>query len=71
MSRIILISSFAAVLAAGTQNANAIESANQADWAQARQACADVGVDPASPASGQCVFDLAQSLWDKQYESER
>ena len=36
MSRVILIGSFAAVLAAGcTQGANAIESANQTAWAQA------------------------------------
>jgi hypothetical protein len=72
MSRIILIGSFAALLSAsGTQSANAIESANQTAWAQARLACADVGIDPGSSAFGQCVFDLYYSLWDEQNESER
>jgi hypothetical protein len=72
MSRIILIGSFAALLAAsGTQSASAIESANQTAWAQARLACADVGIAPGSGAFGQCVFDLYYSLWDEQNESER
>lgn len=72
MSRIILIGSFAALLLAGvTQSANAIESANQTAWAQARLACADVGIDPGSSAFGQCVFDLHYSLWNEQNESER
>jgi hypothetical protein len=71
MSRIILIGSFVALLlASGTQSANAIESANQTAWAQARLACADVGIDPGSSAFGQCVFDLYYSLWDEQNESE-
>jgi len=49
MSRIILIGSFVALLAAGgTQSANAIESANQTAWAQAGQACAEVGIAPGS-----------------------
>jgi hypothetical protein len=72
MSRIILIGSFAALLAAsGTQSANAIESAHQTAWKQARLACADVGIAPGSGAFGQCVFDLYYSLWDEQNESER
>ena len=72
MSHIILIGSFAALLlASGTQSANAIESANQTAWAQARLACADVGIDPGSSVFGQCVFDLYYSLWDEQNESER
>jgi hypothetical protein len=72
MSRIILICSFAALLAAdSTQSANAIERANQTAWAQARLACANVGIDPESTAFGQCVFDLYYSLWDEQNESER
>jgi hypothetical protein len=72
MSRIILIGSFAALLAAGsTQSANAIESANQTAWKQARMACADVGVVPGSGAFRQCVFDLYYSVWDEQNESER
>ena len=72
MSRIILIGSFVALLAAGgTQSANAIESANQTAWAQAGQACAEVGIAPGSAAFGQCVFDLYYSVWDEQNASER
>jgi hypothetical protein len=72
MSRTVLICSLAGLLAAsGTLSANATESANQTAWAQARLACADVGIDPGSPAFGQCVFDLAQSVWDEQNEFER
>jgi hypothetical protein len=72
MSRIIVICSFAALLAASsTQSANATESANQTVWAKAGLACADVGIAPGSGAFGQCVFDLAQSLWDEQNEFER
>jgi hypothetical protein len=72
MSRIILIGSFAALLTAGcTQIANAIESANQTAWAQARVACADVGIDPGSNAFGQCVVDLYYSVWNEQNEFER
>jgi hypothetical protein len=64
MSRIILISSFAALLAAsGTQNANAIQSADQNDLARYNQACAEVGIDPGSPIFLQCVTDLDDSLW--------
>jgi hypothetical protein len=66
MSRIILICSFAALLAScGTV------TAHQNDWAQARLACADVGIAPGSGAFGQCVFDLYYSLWDEQNEFER
>jgi hypothetical protein len=65
MSRMILMGSFAAaLLASGTV------SAHQSDWAQARLACADVGIDPGSPAFGQCVFDLYYSLWDEQNVAE-
>jgi hypothetical protein len=71
MSRMILIGSFAALLAASTQSADAIESANQTAWEQARLACADVGIAPGSGAFAQCVFDLYYSLWDEQNESER
>ena len=64
MSRIILISSFAALLAAsGTQSANAIQSTNQDAWAQCNLYCADVGIDPGSAAFNQCVADLNHSLW--------
>jgi len=71
MSRIILICSVAALLAAyAAESANAAESADKTTWAQARLACADVGIDPGSPAFGECVFDLAQSLWAEQNVSE-
>ena len=69
MSRIILTCSLAALLMAGGC-ANAIKNDNQTDWRQARLACADVGIDPGSPAFGQCVFDLHYSLWNKQNETE-
>jgi hypothetical protein len=72
MSRIILVGSFAALLAAGgTRSVNAIESANQTAWKQARLACAEVGVAPDSGAFGQCVFDLYYTLWNEQNASER
>ena len=62
MSRIIFISSFAALLAAsGTQSANAIQSTNQDAWRHL--VCADVGIDPGSAAFNQCVADLNHSLW--------
>ncbi len=64
MSRIILISSFAGLLAAcGTQSASDIRSANQGTWAQESLACADAGIDPGSGAYSQCVNDLHHSLW--------
>ena len=62
MSRIMLICALAALLAAGsTQSASAVESANQTAWAQARLACADVGIDPGSSVFGECVLDLYYS----------
>ena len=69
MSRIILICSLAALLMSGAC-ANAIKNANQTAWAQPRLACADVGIDPGSPAFGQCVFDLYYSLWNEQNETD-
>jgi hypothetical protein len=66
MSRIIVICSFAAVLLS-----SATLSAHQNDWAQARLACADVGIDPSSAAFGRCVVDLYYSLWDDQNVQER
>jgi hypothetical protein len=66
MSRIALICAFAALL--GSSDA---ASANQADWSQARLACADVGIAPGSGAFDQCVFDLYYSLWDEQNVTER
>ena len=64
MSRIILISSVAALLAGcGTQRADAIQSANQDTWAHASLACAEVGIAPGSDAFSQCVADLHDSVW--------
>ena len=64
MSRIILISSLAALLAVGgTQSASAVQSANQSAWAQESLACADLGIDPGSTVFSQCVADLHNSLW--------
>ena len=66
MPRIALICCFAALLGScGTQ------TVQQTDWARARLACADVGIDPGSSAFGQCVFDLYYSLWNEQNEFER
>jgi hypothetical protein len=60
MSRITLICFFAALLAAcGTENHA------QTALAQERLACANVGIDPASPAFGQCVGDLDLSLLER------
>jgi hypothetical protein len=71
MSRIVLIGSFAALLASGgVPSANAFESASKTTWAQAQLACADVGIAPDSGAFGQCVVDLYYSVWDEEYETE-
>jgi hypothetical protein len=63
MSRIILISSLAALLAASS-----VGSANAAqhNWYKDSLACADVGIDPGSAAFSQCVSDLHHSLWAAQ-----
>jgi hypothetical protein len=67
MSRIILISSFAALVAVtGTRSANAMEAANQSAWDREALARADVGVDPGSAVFSQCVADLHHSLWAAQ-----
>jgi hypothetical protein len=72
MLRTMLIASFAALLAVGgIQSANAFESATQTAWAQARRACAEVGIAPGSGAFDQCVADLYYSVWDEEYETER
>ena len=64
MPRIMLISSFVALLAVtGTQSASAAQSITRDEWAQYRLACADVGIDPGSAAFNQCVADLHHSLW--------
>ena len=67
MSRIVLICSFAMLLASGsTQKAEAIES----DWNKDSLACAAVGIDPGSAAFSQCVADLHHSLWAAQTMSD-
>ena len=72
MSRTILIGIFAALLAAGgTRSGNAIECANQTEWARSRLACANVGIDPGSSAFSQCVVHLYYSLSNEQNEFER
>jgi hypothetical protein len=65
MPRIVLACCFAALLASCTQNFP------QVDWARARLACADVGLEPESSAFDQCVFDLYYTLWDEQNVAER
>ena len=53
MSLIISVALFAAVLlVSGTS------SANQSDWTRARLACAEVGIDPTVPLSGN-VFSIS------------
>ena len=67
MSRIILILSFAALLAvSGSQSANAIQTTNQSTWDRDALACADAGIAPGSGAFSQCVSDLHHSLWAEQ-----
>ena len=70
MSRMILICSFAALLATvGSQSANAFESARQSEWAaQAGLACADVGIAPGRGDFNQCVFNLYYTLWNEENE---
>ena len=60
MSRIVLICSFAAILAASsTGSAYAAQNTRY----NASLACAAVGIDPGSPAFNQCVADLHHHLW--------
>jgi hypothetical protein len=67
MSRIILISSFAGLLAAcGTPSASDYQSAAQNTRAQEALACADVGITPGSDFFSRCVIDLHNSLWAEQ-----
>jgi hypothetical protein len=65
MSRIALIGAFAVLL-----GSSGTVSADQNDWAQARLACADVGLAPGSGAFDQCVVDLYYSLWNEQNVAE-
>jgi hypothetical protein len=68
MSRIVLLYSFAALLAASsTGSANAAQNT----WYEDSLACAAVGIDPGSPVFNKCVADLHHSLWAEKnlYES--
>ena len=60
MSRMILICSFAALLGSCSG-----VSADRDNWAQARLACADVGIEPGSSTFDQCVTNLYSSLWQQ------
>ena len=72
MLRIVLISSFAALLAAGhVHSANAFESGSKTACAQAQRACADDAIALGSAPFDQCVVDLFYSVWDEEYETER
>ena len=63
MSRMVLICSFAALLAASsTGSANAAQD----NWYKDSLACAAVGIDPGSPTFNKCVTDLHHSLWAEQ-----
>jgi hypothetical protein len=66
MSRFAFLFSFAALLATGE-----IALADQPILTKERLACAETGVDPASPAFSQCVADLDQSLGQRQSVSGR
>ena len=60
MSRMVLICSFAALLAtSSTRSANAAQD----NWYKDSLACAAVGIDPSSRALNKCVTDLHHSLW--------
>lgn len=55
MSRMVLICSFAALLAtSSTRSANAAQD----NWYKDSLACAAVGIDPSSRAFNKCVTDL-------------
>jgi len=66
MSQIVLTCCFAALL-----GSCAVPNAQQSDWARARLACADVGIDPGNSAFNQCVADLYYSVSDAKTEAER
>jgi hypothetical protein len=65
MSRIILTCCFAALLA----SCSAV-GVNKIDLANARLACADIGIDPSNPAFNQCAFDLYSTLVTTQEETQ-
>ena len=67
MSRMILISSLACLLAAcGTPSATDYQSAAQNTRTQEGLACADVGISPGSDFFSRCVTDLHNNLWAEQ-----
>jgi hypothetical protein len=67
MSRMILISSLACLLAAcGTPSPTDYQSAAQNSRAQEGLACADVGIAPGSDFFSRCVADLHNNLWAEQ-----
>jgi hypothetical protein len=61
MSRFAFLFSAAALLATG-----GIAFADQPTLIKERLACAETGIDPASPAFSQCVVDLDQALGQQQ-----
>jgi hypothetical protein len=62
MSRLLVITSFAVLLASCST-----PSANQNGWTNARLACTDVGITPGSDVFDRCVFNLYYSVWDAEY----
>jgi hypothetical protein len=67
MSRVMLISAFSAVVTtSGVPGANAVHKTDRDNSRQYGLACAEIGIDPASAAFGQCVADLQHSLWAEQ-----
>jgi hypothetical protein len=72
MSRVILISSLAWLLAACSAPSDShYHSVDHGDWAQEGLACADVGIAPGSEFFNRCVTDLHNALWAEyhQYQS--
>ena len=72
MTRLILICSFAATLAACAAQSSDAGTAQSSDadkntWGHENLACADVGIDPTSPIFRKCVDDLHQSIWAAHY----
>ena len=61
--RLILISSFAAALAACAAQSS---DTSTTTWARENQACADIGIDPDSDIFAKCVTNLHNSLWAEQ-----
>ena len=64
MTRLMLICSFAASLAACAAQSS---DADKNTWGHENLACADAGIDPSSPIFRKCVDDLHQSIWAAHY----